>query len=742
LARNDPSVLERLRLALKFYREGWPGVAPGSTKAAPFRWPSWRGGVPQWSIIDESNYIAEGWEKNAIIYSAIMYKVRAMQLAPLRAYIGTPEDPEPLPLDRPLARLCSRPNPFQSYEMFQGQGEVYLNLLGNDMIFLDREKAETPGVPLAMYHLRPDRVTILPQKDKPGIEGYVYVPEGMSWQDGIPILPEDMIHVKLPNPGDPMEGMGWGLSPVVPMAQTADVDNEITRYLKLFFQEGAMPAGMLTFDENWLLPEDVARIRERWKETYGGVSNWTDPVVMEKGGKWQQLSLSFDQMGFEALDGRNEARIAAPFGVPLILLETRSALSGSTFSNKQEARKMFWQDTMVPEMRLFESEYQYFLNPKDGSFVMFDRSNVPALQQNIPELVAAALQLWQMGEPRNRAYSIVGLPVQELDETGDVGYLPINVMPVLGVVAAPMIDVTPTAPALESGEDEGESPAPEEDEEEERREGKSWTPEAKAQHWKRFDRIAQSWERRFEAAAASVFEKELRDLLALLTVVKKAAQREKATINWSTYDEEVMDYLRHAGDAWRETFLPLIKGVVTDQGKEWAAMLGMQFNIRNLEAERWFDGYVLEFAQDINLTTKKTIGTMLQQAQREGWSVPTMQKNMTGMFKQWMKGGATAEEFAWLEARLPPHRTALISRTETIRSSNAGTHRLFEDWNIQLMEWYSTNDDRTREAHRIGAAWGQEPVVAPVQGSFTVGGEQLRYPGDPAGSPENTILCR
>jgi len=759
LADNTPSVWERLRLALRFFNQGWPGVAP-STKAAPYIWPTWRAGQPQWSIIDEQNYIDEGWELNAVIYSAIMFKVRSMQLAPLRAYHGTHDDPEVLPPERPLARLCKRPNAFQSWEVFQGQGEVYLNLLGNDFIFLDRQNAPQQGIPAAMYHLRSDRVTIIPDRTKPILKGYVYVPEGKTWEDGIPILPEDLIHIKLPNPGDPLAGMGWGLSPVVPMAQTADVDNDITRYLKMFFQSGAMPAGLLSTDESYLDEMDIARMRERWLEKYGGVDNWTDPVIMEKGMKYQQVGLSFDEMGFEALDGRNESRIAAPFGVPLILLETRGALSAATYTNKAEARKMFWQDTMVPEMRLFESEYQYYLNPEDGSFVMFDTSKVPALQQDIAQLVEAAYKLWSMGEPRNKAYGIVGLPVQDVDPTGDVGYLPINVMPVLGTVAAPMIDVTPDKPQIESGDTESTesgdteagSPAAEEDEEEERQEGKGWTLDAKAQHWKRFDRIAQSWERKFADAAADVFEKEKRDLLALLSVVKQKAQQEKATVNWSTYDEEVMDYLRQAGDDWRSAFLPLVKGVVTAQGEEWAAMLGMQFNVQNLEAIGWFDGYLIDFAQPIMDTTNKDIVDMLQTAQREGWSIPDMQKSMAQLFDTYIKNervDCRAENLTawqkWFCDRQPAYRTEMIARTETMRSSNAGTERLYADWGIKKKEWLSTLDNRVRTLENTGGKTDHRIVngqVRAVQDSFTVGGEQLRYPGDPSGQPWNTINCR
>ncbi|BDT39519.1 phage minor head protein [Streptomyces yaizuensis] len=54
-----------------------------------------------------------------------------------------------------------------------------------------------------------------------------------------------------------------------------------------------------------------------------------------------------------------------------------------------------------------------------------------------------------------------------------------------------------------------------------------------------------------------------------------------------------------------------------------------------------------------------------------------------------------------------------------------------------LKKWVAVLDDRTRDAHR--EADGQEVAL---DEPFTVGGERLRYPGDPNGSAGNVINCR
>lgn len=52
-------------------------------------------------------------------------------------------------------------------------------------------------------------------------------------------------------------------------------------------------------------------------------------------------------------------------------------------------------------------------------------------------------------------------------------------------------------------------------------------------------------------------------------------------------------------------------------------------------------------------------------------------------------------------------------------------------------EWVAILDNHTREAHAL--ANGQ---IRPLGQLFDVGGEQLRWPGDPRGSYENTVNCR
>jgi hypothetical protein len=270
------------------------------------------------------------------------------------------------------------------------------------------------------------------------------------------------------------------------------------------------------------------------------------------------------------------------------------------------------------------------------------------------------------------------------------------------------------------------------------------TQEAKAAIWTKTDRIATSWEKRFSDAAAKQLEHDKREVLALLSDAKRKSLERKATVDWQDYLLSVQDYLETAGDeAWRKMFVPLMRGVMTAQGESLSADFGMQFDVRNLFAEAWFDEYMLKFAQPINATTSDDISRLQQTAMEQGWSIPDMQKALGALFGQYLNGGGlTDEERAWFENRTPAYRRENIARTETIRASNAGSFALYRDWGANQKEWYSTHDDRTRPEHRVGEAWGKPALVVDMEKPFHIGGERLMYPGDPSGSPANTCQCR
>ncbi|EMA38463.1 phage head morphogenesis protein [Halococcus hamelinensis] len=121
----------------------------------------------------------------------------------------------------------------------------------------------------------------------------------------------------------------------------------------------------------------------------------------------------------------------------------------------------------------------------------------------------------------------------------------------------------------------------------------------------------------------------------------------------------------------------------------------------------------------------------------------TMTSDVTNLVRGAHKEGLTIDEITEqvddvFENDLKDWQAERTARTATISSSNAGQHSAYQDASSVVgTEWVATGDGRTRAAH--SAANGQ---VVGTGGTFIVGGENLRYPGDPSGSAGNVIHCR
>lgn len=124
------------------------------------------------------------------------------------------------------------------------------------------------------------------------------------------------------------------------------------------------------------------------------------------------------------------------------------------------------------------------------------------------------------------------------------------------------------------------------------------------------------------------------------------------------------------------------------------------------------------------------VGDVIHAATVNGASIPDVQDQLAALFKA--TGNAKWEAKA---------RTVAVTTMHTAYAG--GMHDAFSalveddpdtEW---VHRWLATDDTHTRPWHR--EADGQEQ---PWGVSFTVGGEQLTHPGDPAGSPANVINCR
>jgi uncharacterized protein with gpF-like domain len=138
-------------------------------------------------------------------------------------------------------------------------------------------------------------------------------------------------------------------------------------------------------------------------------------------------------------------------------------------------------------------------------------------------------------------------------------------------------------------------------------------------------------------------------------------------------------------------------------------------HILNYFSQHLFDKVVLPISD----TTREYIMKVISKGVDEGWSIKQMVDEI--------------EREDYLDGRV-----RRILRTESNRAINYGNELAAGKFEYKTQKrWVAVHDDRTRRAHLDA-----DSQTVNQADSFNVGGEQLQFPGDPNGSPENTINCR
>lgn len=351
------------------FRNAFSGEAKQLERTAASLIETWRTNQPVYTPLKFENLVRHGWRKNELIFACVSKTANTaaqvgMQVFPIGGDVPIK--------DHPLKKLLQKPNRYMTEFDFWASIIIYHKLFGRCYFEKQRDGA---GNVIALWPLRPDWVYIIP-KSAIEIDYYQYKPDGVTEPARLEV--ENVLDLKM---WDPL-GMYETWSPVAVAARIGDVDNATTDFLKMFFQKGGAPPGLLKTMQK-LSEAQVEIIRQRWTNRYGGYENWQAPAVLDSDASYQRVGLTFREMGFEQLDARNEARICMVIDIPPILVGAKVGLDRSTYSNYREARASWWEDTLVPMYVNLNDGIQNQLVPDFGGNVevRWNFSGVPALQE-------------------------------------------------------------------------------------------------------------------------------------------------------------------------------------------------------------------------------------------------------------------------------------------------------------------------------------------------------------------------
>ncbi len=377
--------------------------------------PTWQTGVPTYLPVNYQNIIRDYWRKNELIYACIMHKASTASQVTLKVYNKKTSKVWP---EHPLQQLLRSPNPAMSeYDLWRAT-IIYQDLAGRAAFEKERNKA---GQVIRLWPLRPDWLHPVPSSIN-YLSGYQYTVPGVQPQS---LDAKDVLDIKMFDPLDQYNT--W--PPVAVASRVGQIDNAATDYIKLFFEKGGTPPGIIKTTQK-LRDTEVEDIRKRWGDRYGGIEGWLNPAVLDRDADYQKIGMTFKEMGFDVLDARDEAKICAIIRVPPIIVGAKVGLDRSTYTNYKEARTAWWEDTLVPiYVDFISSLYNNLVNEWDDCYVQWDFTNVPALREE-------KLSLWQRA---NEALRWGGITINEYREQigfeaigpeGDIFMRPLNVVQV------------------------------------------------------------------------------------------------------------------------------------------------------------------------------------------------------------------------------------------------------------------------------------------------------------------------
>lgn len=410
---NDLTWRERLEVAVGAFFRGRDVIGDKAVEAMK----AGGGSVSSTRLINYGNakspetrlepLIKNGWRRNELIFACVSKKANTASQIRLTV-VGKKDETEIE--NHPLRMLIARPNPMMTETTFFASIIILQDFSGN--AYFEKVRSRS-GRTVELWPIRPDWMKAYIGQD--GMQaGWVYQPPGLpphyyEMEDILPFRTYDPLNEY------------FGYPPVAVASRIGDLDNATTDYVRMVFEKGGVPPGILTSTQP--ITEAIAeRIRAIWREKYGGFANWDAPVVLGHDTKYQSTGLSFEQMGLEILDTRAEVRICMTLKVPPTLINSKIGLERAIESNVKEIQRNWWDNDLIPIYKQFADSIRdnlLTLEYPEGVKLKWDYSEVPALQEDrdkTRELFLRALSAG--GVTRNQFNVAWDLP--ELGPRGEV----------------------------------------------------------------------------------------------------------------------------------------------------------------------------------------------------------------------------------------------------------------------------------------------------------------------------------
>lgn len=242
--------------------------------------------------------------------------------------------------EHPFIELMGQINPMRSTFEFFEETQLFLDLTGDAYWLIENNSL---GIPVNLYLLPSQYVTIVPSRNG-FVDRYEY---GINPHETVKFKPDQVIHIRVPNPADPW----YGKSCVDAAWRAIKQYGSMVGYETALNENLGIPSLLISY-EGTLTPEDAKRIEADWNKSYKGVQKQGKIKVGDSNFKVTPVGMSPRDMSFQ--NGRKWTRleIADAFGVPIALLDTENVNK----ANSETANYQYQQFTILPRLRRIQDK--------------------------------------------------------------------------------------------------------------------------------------------------------------------------------------------------------------------------------------------------------------------------------------------------------------------------------------------------------------------------------------------------
>jgi HK97 family phage portal protein len=258
-------------------------------------------------------------------------------------------------IDHPFYDLINSVNPtinrFDLWELTQ----LFLEMTGNAYWYVVRGPLD---IPVQIWPVPTQGMKIVTGRSNL-IKGYVYK-VGIR---EVPFSVDEIVHFRF----NSMKSQLYGYGPMQAAMEAHIFDQRIKNFEGTLLANMGRPEGVLQTD-NIINDVDFERIKTRWSQNYAGEKRVGKTLILEKGLKYQAITMTPKDINYFKGRQWNREEIAAVFGVPMSKLTSDNV----NRANAEAGDYQYATDTVEPRLKRMEEKLnEQFIPMFDDSGSLF-----------------------------------------------------------------------------------------------------------------------------------------------------------------------------------------------------------------------------------------------------------------------------------------------------------------------------------------------------------------------------------